>query len=211
MLNLSVGLIIMVLIHHELSDLQQQILLDVAERATRSGLAKLEYCDPHADWYSCELQHIQACFATLHSGGHLLGSVGTAEPQHPLVIDAARNAYEVGSLVANHQLVVSDLIELQLELAVLGPLHFISEPTFDDIASQIQAGSAGVFVRCLDRAAAFLPIMWENFSDPNEFLSQLCARADIDTEEWPTGTQVATFTTQLFSRAFDKLPRHVPR
>lgn len=195
----------MVLMHNELADVQQQVLLDVAEHGVRIGLANGEFCDPHADWYSIELQNIQACFASLSSGNQLLGSVGTADAQHPLVVDAARNAFEVASLVAHScALAELDLSKLQLELAVLSPLHFLTESTFEGVVNQIQAGSEGVFVRCQDCAATFLPSKWENFADAREFLRQLCARAGIDSEEWPSGAQVATFSTQRFSRTLEK-------
>lgn len=203
----------MLIKHNELSCLQQQILLDVAEQLTCVGLASGEYCDPHTDWYPAELQNIQACFVSLQSGQRVLGTIGTTEPQHPLVIDVARNSYEVATLVV-HQLgsPKSDLSNLQLDVAVLSALHFISEPTFEGVANQIQTGSNGVFVRCHDCTATFLPTMRERFGDSTNFLHQLCVRAGIETDTWPSGMQVATFTTQHFSRDIDKHQHHpLPR
>jgi AmmeMemoRadiSam system protein A len=202
----------MVLIQNELTDVQQQVLLDVAEQGIRSGLTNGEFCDPHPDWYPIELQNMQACFVSLRSGDQLLGSIGTANPQHPLVVDAARNAFEVASAVAHScQSAELDLNNLQLELTVLSPLHFLTESTFEGVVNQIQAGSEGVFVSCQDCTATFLPSKWEKFVEAREFLRQLCARAGLDTKEWSSGVQVATFTTQCCSRSLDKhLAKPVP-
>jgi AMMECR1 domain-containing protein len=149
----------------------------------------------------------------LRSGDRLLGSVGTACPQHPLVVDTARNAFEAASLVAHsYQSAELDCSNLQLELTILSPLHFLTESTFEGVVNQIQAGSEGVFVRCQDCAATFLPSKWEKFVEAREFLRQLCARAGLESEDWPSGVQVATFTTQLCSRTLDKhLTRPLPR
>jgi AmmeMemoRadiSam system protein A len=203
----------MVLMQNELADVQQQVLLDVAEQGIRSGFSNSEFCDPHPEWYPIELQNIQACFVSLRSGDQLLGSIGTANPQHPLVVDAARNAFEVASLVIHSwQSAQLDLNNLQLELTVLSPLHFLTETTFEGVVNQIQAGSEGVFVRCQDCAATFLPSKWEKFVEAREFLRQLCARAGLESEDWSSGVQVATFTTQCCLRTLDKhLTRPLPR
>jgi uncharacterized protein len=200
----------MVTTHSELTDLQQQVLLDIAEQGARAGLAGAEYCAPHADWYPAELRNIQACFVSLrdllsHNGEQILGSVGTAVPQNPLVVDAARNAYEVALLVAQRNNPF-DVGKLELEIVVLSPLHFLIESTFDDVATKILAGNQGVFVRCHDCAATFLPSMWRNFTDSREFLNELCCRAGLESGAWPSEVHFATFTTQCFSRILDRLP-----
>ncbi len=195
----------MVLTSNELTEVEQEMLLDVAEQCARSGLAHGDWCDPHAGWYPAELRSTRACFASLRSANELLGSIGTIEPQHPLVIDAARNAYDVASMVARRtQLAGAGHAKLTLDIAVLSPLRFLAESTLADVAKRLKPGSQGVHVRHLDRAATFLPTMWKQYEHPQEFLRQLCSRAKIDSAAWPSGLQVATFTTQRFSRILDE-------
>lgn len=195
----------MVLTGIELTEVEQEILLDVAEQSARGALANGDWCDPHADWYPAELRSVRACFASLRSANDLLGSIGTTEPQQPLVIDAARNAYDVASLVARRtQLADAVRGKLTLDIAVLSPLRFLAESTLAEVANRLEPGSQGVHVRHLDRAATFLPTMWAQYGNPEEFLRQLCSRAKIDSEAWPSGLQVATFTTQCFSRILDE-------
>lgn len=186
---------------NELTIGHREILLDVVERTVRGVLTHEAYYDPHVDWYPVELQNIRACFVSLRSGDRLLGSIGTTHPSHPLVVDAARNAFELASLVLQQcQLTDSRDNVLQLELVVLSPLETITVSTFDEIAQFIQQGRDGVCVSCLDCSATFLPSMWQKFTDPSEFLQQLWLRAGLDPKSWQAETQVAKFSTQCFTR-----------
>ncbi len=197
----------------ELTAIEQQMLLDLAEQCVRCGFVDGNWCDPHAEWYPHELRNIQACFVSLHSGDDLLGSIGTTEAKHPLVVEVARNAFDVASLVAHRKkLLPTAENNLMLEIAILTPLNFLSEQDLDGVASHLQPGREGVFIRRLDRAATFLPKMWEKHNNSTDFLRELCARATFESGHWPEGTQVATFTTQNFSRILDEpLRKSVPR
>lgn len=193
---------------NELTAVEQQMLLDLAEQCTRCGFAEGNCCDLHAEWYPFELRNIQACFVSLHSCDLLLGSIGTTEPLHPLVVDVARNAFDVASLVA-HTKDLSEAVmsNLSLEIAVLTPLNYHSESTLESVAIHLQPGREGAFIRCFDRAATFLPKMWQKYPNPIDFLRELCVLARLESASLPVGTQVATFTTQCFSRNVDQALR----
>ncbi len=194
---------------NELTTVEQQMLLDLAEQCARCGFADGAWCDPHAEWYPFELRNPQACFVSLQAGDLLLGSIGTTQPLHPLVVEVARNAFDVASLVARKEnLSEATMTNLSLEIDILTPLNFHCEGGLEDVANHLQPGREGVFIRRFDRAATFLPKMWQNHPNAEDFLRELCVRARLEPENLPEGTQLATFTVQSYSRSLDKLLRH---
>jgi hypothetical protein len=97
-------------------------LLDVARASVACGLR--EGCALEVDpaEYTASLRALRACFVTLRIAGELRGCTGRLEPEFPLVVDVARNAYR--SAFGDPRfapLRADELSDLDYHISVLGP------------------------------------------------------------------------------------------
>ncbi len=70
----------------------------------------------------------------------------------------------------------------------------------NDLIQRLVPFKDGVIIRKGSNQATFLPQVWEQLPDPASFLSQLCIKAGLDTDEWGKGRlTVHTYRVHLFS------------
>jgi len=135
-----------------------------------------------------------AVFVTLTAGGNLRGCVGTVEPAMTLM-DAVR----YGAISAAFRdgrfppLKAEELPGVRLEVSVLSRLKLAK-------AGDIKPRVHGVVAAGEGRSGLFLPQVWEQIPDKEDFLGELCAqKAGLRRTCWKdAGTSLYTFTVDAF-------------
>lgn len=127
-----------------------------------------------------ELQEPAAVFVTLTAGGRLRGCIGTTVARAPLwqaVADAARAAaFEDSRFPPVRE---RELAGLRLEISVLSPMRPAAS------AAEIEPFKHGVLLRSGHHGGLFLPQVWEQLPDKDEFLSVLCEqKAGLPSDAW---------------------------
>lgn len=134
----------------------------------------------------------RACFVTLTKHGRLRGCIGSLVAHQPLskdVIEHARNAAFRDPRFP--PVTAEELPQLCIELSILTA----PEPcAFDPSHPEALVGK-GVTISARGRRATFLPQVWEQLSDPEEFLTELCLKAGLAPDEWRRGTLVVEMYT----------------
>ena len=77
-----------------------------------------------------------------------------------------------------------EIDKLQIEVSILSPQLEIKYASIKDMKSKIDIGNDGVFIRQGDKKATFLPQVWNDLPDFNDFLAHLFQQAgiiDLDT------------------------------
>ncbi|TWT76454.1 hypothetical protein CA13_69480 [Planctomycetes bacterium CA13] len=185
----------------QLSELDQQTLLDVAANSIEIGLETRRIMEPDLSAYSEDLRHVQSSYVTLHVNEQLRGCIGSLDASDPLVTDVSHNAcraaFNNGRFAAVRQ---EEFPRLTIQITVLSPLKHLITRTFGDVIGHIQPGVDGVVLRLGDHSATFLPDVWETLQDPVEFFRHLRLKAGLDPDRWSPRIRVSTYTTQRFAR-----------
>ena len=171
-----------------------QELLSLARRRLAAALNKQAWkYEPPAAFP--ELATPAAAFVTLTKRGRLRGCIGTTTPRTPLwqaVLEMALAAAFEDPRFPD--LETAELPDVRIEISVLSPMH--PAPS----AAAIVPGKHGVMVRRGPHSGLFLPQVWEQIPDRDQFLSILCQeKAGLPPEAWKDPeTTLLVFTVFAF-------------
>ena len=163
-------------------------LLPIARATIANALGRLVAVPTDAPW----LQEPGASFVTLTQNGGLRGCMGTLEVRQSLLADIQNNA----RAAAFHDprfapLTAQELEATDIEVSVLSalqPIHFGSEA---DALSQLRPGIDGVVFAFGHHRSTFLPQVWEQLPDPENFMANLKRKAGLAADFWADGiTQI---------------------
>lgn len=147
-----------------------------------------------------ELQEKQGTFVTLKEHGDLRGCIGSLAAIDSIVEGVKRNALHAAFEDSRFNPVgKEELGAIEVEVSILtepSPLVYASA---EELLSALPVGRDGVIIRKGMQGATFLPQVWEQLSDPRDFLSHLCRKAGLPADAWRSGTlDVFTYRVQYF-------------
>lgn len=175
----------------------QQQLLQIARAAVTAAAEGRRYSVPATD--NPDLLADGAAFITLTSHGRLRGCIGSLEARQPLVNDVADNAIAAATRDPRFPPVTpAEVPGLHIEISVLTPseaMHFTSQ---EDLLRQIRPNIDGLVLQEGWRRGTFLPLVWEQLPDKEEFLAHLKQKAGLPAHYWSDTVQVLRYQTQVF-------------
>ena len=140
-------------------------------------------------------------FVSLHKNGELRGCIGHIEPVQEIYKDVIDNA-----LAATFEdtrflpLEAEELPEIEIEISVLTQPQELKYSSVDDLLAKLVPSRDGVIIRKGYRGATYLPQVWEDLTNKEEFLSSLCQKAGLPADEWRSGELgIWTYEAEVFS------------
>lgn len=174
---------------------ERQALLDVAVEAVR---ARFEGRAP--DFGPAEafdrLQARGASFVTLRDGSTLLGCIGTITPIRPLIDDVADNA--VGAAFRDPrmpELRTDEFARMSVHISVLTPMEPMDVSTLDELRTAVRPDIDGLLIEAGWHRGTFLPSVWEQVPDRDDFLYHLWLKAGLKPGTWPKDLKVYRYQT----------------
>lgn len=184
------------------------LMLSEIEKSQLKALARssiwygLQYGKPRPvelEDFSQNLRGVCATFVTLHRHGQLRGCIGTVEAVRPLVEDVSMHAYAAAFLDPRFEpLSAPELVGLDIRISILSPRRPMSVSSEQDLLQQLRPGKDGLVLELGERGATFLPSVWEELSNPADFLKQLKRKAGLDPTGWDDGLRFYRYTTDEF-------------
>lgn len=163
----------------------------IAHRLQRSASP----VDAQANW----LDEQRATFVTLKLDGALRGCIGSLEATRPLREDVRDNARAAAFRDPRFPPLTSDEFErVQIEVSVLTapqPMNFADR---SDALAQLRPGIDGVILASRGRRATFLPQVWEQLPDTEQFVRALQRKAGLAEGSWDRDTHLARYQVQAF-------------
>lgn len=183
-----------------LPDAHANALLDVAEAAVRSGIdGGRPTVDPER--FDATLREPRGVFVTLTVAGVLNGCIGTVESDEPLVASVARNAWSAAFADPRlPPLHAGDLAALRIEISLLSPLEHIAALTRSVVLHQLEPDVHGLMILRAPYRGLFLPSVWAQLPDPEDFLDHLLYKAGLTPGSWPRGIRALRFTVDKLVR-----------
>lgn len=128
------------------------------------------------------LRESRATFVTLMQGEDLRGCVGALEARRPLAEDVAANARAAAFEDSRFEpLTLEEFARTRIEVSLLSTPKTLAFDDHADLLRKLRPGVDGVILEHLeeDRRGTFLPQVWEDVADPEQFIAHLKRKAGI--------------------------------
>ncbi|MDQ6970453.1 MAG: AmmeMemoRadiSam system protein A [Mariprofundus sp.] len=137
------------------------------------------------DW----LNEDAATFVTLTQHQALRGCIGSLEAYRPLRVDVQANAVAAAFHDPRFSpLTIDEYAGLRLEVSLLTALQGLDVVDENDALEKIRPGLDGVVLQCMVHGsmhkATFLPQVWDQLSDPVQFMNHLKVKAGLKVDDW---------------------------
>jgi AmmeMemoRadiSam system protein A len=168
-----------------LSDAEKKTLLNLARGTIEASAAGRPLPSVPAAELTENLRASGAAFVTLTIGGDLRGCIGSLQAFRPLWEDVQVHALDAAFQDYRFLPVTSaevPLLEIEIShLTAPEPLEY-SRP--EELPQKLRPGVDGVVLRDGTSSATFLPQVWEQIPQPQEFLSHLCLKMGATADLW---------------------------
>ena len=185
-----------------LSEKEKKYLLGVARNT-------LEYRFKHEKKFQVQKKDLpneklaghKATFVSLSKGGELCGCIGNILPKKPLYQDVVDNSLLAAFSDPRFKPVQEDELSLiAIEISVLSKPKAYMYQTTKDLLQKIKAGEHGIVLQQGFNQATFLPQVWEDIPNIENFLSALAKKACLEELAWQKpGTEIFYYTVDRFA------------
>ncbi len=186
----------------ELTDQQGEFLLKFARTVISRKLNINTELDKKLDTKTKNnnLYEKRGTFVTLHKDGNLRGCIGTLEPNESIIDGIKDNAINAAFKDPRFSPVKKNEINnIDLEISILTIPEKLDYFDTDDLLAKLKPFIHGVIIQNKHNKATFLPQVWDQLPDKKEFLSHICTKAGLPSNEWQKGElEVMTYQVQYF-------------
>jgi uncharacterized protein len=168
-----------------LSQQEKKFLLNLARSSIERAVKRQPLPEIVLDDLSDILRTDGAAFVTLTKDKRLRGCIGALEAYQPLVMDvrehaatAAMEDYRFAPVSA------SELTSISIEISRLTQPNALEYADAEALITLLRPDIDGVILSDGLRRATFLPQVWEQLPNPEDFLSHLCHKMGSSPDAW---------------------------
>ena len=185
----------------EFSAAERKVLLDLARRTVTAAVSNKPLPAPDAKTLPETFRPARGCFVTLNKKGQLRGCIGYILPYKPLhqaVIDNAVSA----ALRDNRFKPVApeELKDIEIEISILTVPAELKFSSPKDLLAKLRPNVDGVVLKFAQgRQSTYLPQVWGQIPDKEQFLGSLSVKAGMPADAWTQpGLTVLTYQAEVF-------------
>lgn len=138
-------------------------------------------------------------FCTLTIKGELRGCIGVPYPEMQLIdalVDSAKSACHDPRFPVLRD---DELKKIKIEISVLTEPEAVESNSTEELLKKIKPREDGIIIKYGFSSALFLPQVWEQLPEKEDFLSQLCMKAGLYPDTWKDQkAKVFRFHVQIF-------------
>jgi AmmeMemoRadiSam system protein A len=184
--------------HTSLNKEQQQQLLILAKKSIQQGLTTGKPLTVNVADFSAELTVPRATFVTLEKHGQLRGCIGMLTAVRPLVEDITENAFSAAFNDPRFPPLTADELDaLEIHLSLLTPAEAMTFSSEQDLLSQLQPHIDGLILQEGFRRGTFLPSVWEQLPEPEQFLRHLKQKAGLPPDYWSDSINASRYRAEI--------------
>ena len=134
-----------------------------------------------------------AVFVTLNLSGNLKGCIGSLVAYRSLIEDVLEHSCNAAFKDTRFSPVTkNDMKNIEIEISVLSEKKDLKYTDFKDLKSKIEPFTDGVYLTYGPYSSTFLPQVWDQLPDFDQFMNHLCNKAGLsldifsDTNKLPT-------------------------
>lgn len=146
------------------------------------------------------LEENRGAFVTLHINKQLRGCIGNIEPVKTIFASVEDNAKKAAFHDPRFKaLSYEELDEIDIDISILTKPLKLEYDDANDLIVKLKPEIDGVIIRKNNHGATFLPQVWKQLNSAKLFLSHLCMKAGLSSDEWETGElDVFLYQVQMF-------------
>lgn len=130
-------------------------------------------------------QEYAACFVTIFVDKKLHGCIGSIVARQPLYQEIVANAIKAATEDWRFSPIQQEeLPQLTTEVSVLTSLEEYIPENNQALLIFLSNERPGLMLELNGQQALFLPQVWEDLPNPQEFLAHLCLKASLPPESW---------------------------
>jgi AmmeMemoRadiSam system protein A len=185
-----------------LSEQQGRTLIKLARQNIEEHLGtKPSVSVTQAELADPKLQEQRAVFVTLHKHGQLRGCIGALVGTESIIDGVRRHA--INAAFHDHRfkpVTMVEVPELTIDISVLSEPSRLEFAGPADLVDKLRPHTDGVILRDMSGASAtFLPQVWDQLPNREQFLSHLCLKAGLPEKAWQNiPLEVQTYQVQYF-------------
>ncbi len=146
-----------------------------------------------------ELSHPAATFVTLTENNRLRGCIGSLIAHRALIDDLISNARSAAFRDPRFTpLNPEEIDQIQVEVSLLTPPHKIEYASVDELRLLIRPLVDGVILRYGNHQATFLPQVWEDLGDFNQFFAHLGHKAGLGGDPLSYAPEIYAYQVEKF-------------
>ena len=131
-----------------------------------------------------ELNQERGVFVTLELDGELKGCIGYIEP----ITSVYKAVAECAVSAAFHDprfmpVAGREMERIKIEISILSKPEKLAYKNVDDLLKKLN-DKMGLIIKKGYATSTFLPQVWEDVPDKEEFLNHLCMKAGLNAKEW---------------------------
>jgi len=168
-----------------LSQQEKQFLLSLARASIDRAIHRQPLPEIILEGLSDILKNEGAAFVTLTKEKKLRGCIGALEAYQPLVMDVREHA--VAAAMEDYRfrpVSAPELSSISIEISRLTQPMPLEYPDAGTLIDLLRPGVDGVILSDGFRRATFLPQVWEQLPNPEDFLAHLCHKMGVDPDTW---------------------------
>ncbi len=182
-----------------LPETDRTVLKDIARRAVIEGAASGEAPRLDLAAFPVPLHTQRATFTTIHVDGEFRGCRGYIVPARPVVADIADNAFK--SAFDDPRvppLNAQEAERAEIGISILSHHRLIPCRTEKQLLEQLSPDRDGLILQDGGKRALFLPKVWEDLPEAQEFVSRLKLKAGWSEDYWSPTLQAFRFSAEYF-------------
>ena len=178
--------------------MSQSVLLELARESIQEVLEAEKTIDREAllEQYPVLAQKM-ATFVTLTIDGELRGCIGSLVAQRPLIDDIVHNAKAAAFQDPRFTpMTTSEYLHCAVEISLLTEPEEVTYGDVADLKLKIRPGVDGVILSLGGRQATFLPQVWEQLPEFEQFFAHLGMKAGIGPDCLSHHPQIFTYQVE---------------
>ena len=172
------------------------VLLAIARESLAAALGLGTEASRDEPW----LHEPGATFVTLRRLGGLRGCVGSIQAYRPLLDDVRHNARAAAFSDTRFPPVhAGEYREISVEVSLLSPCEPLELGCEEEALTRLRPGIDGIVFEFQGRRSTFLPQVWEQLSDPWDFLAHLKRKAGLPAAFWHPEVKLWRYTVMKWA------------
>ena len=146
--------------------------------------------------YDCVFEEYGASFVTLELDGILRGCIGSIIAHKPLIKDLLHNAHAAAfSDPRFPALTLNEYNRITIGVSLLSKPERIEFETEEELLEELTPAVDGLIIRDGNFQSVFLPDVWEQLPDKQEFIEQLKLKAGLPKDYFSESLEAFKFNT----------------
>jgi pyruvate formate lyase activating enzyme len=139
----------------------------------------------------------RSAFVTITINNQLRGCYGSFIPNQPLIADVGQQAFNAAFKDSRFKpMNMDDIKQADIGISILGvPCRFQVDDE-KDLINKLTPYKDGIILREGNSQALFLPSVWEQIPEPEEFIKRLKVKAGWDENYWSDNIEVYRYTAE---------------